>query len=739
MNPIVIINGYLIDLEPGQTIARTLQVSDIGNLEHRQVNYTNRFKAGDTARNRIAFQFLSKPGNNSNVPYQRNGAYLFARSGECFVNNGWAMVTRSGGGYEIYIYDGIIDLYKQIENQSLTDIGLTELNHTKSLAAVTGSWAEESPYRYILADYGGKVLYDTNKINIDYLVPSVNTSWLWGKLFEAAGWTYAGAVFATEEFINHWMSFPKGIFSTEPDDERFNSSAAELNQDTINIAPGITITPDSKCRYVSFSSVTTEDPTIVLLDKHIILSEPGQYRVEISGEIGLASTFGISVNAQFNMARNAQGFSRSQSIPVYETMDIVGTTGGIGTAPAPVSMNFLIDVTEMESICFFVRAGSNILSALFNSSSVTVSKVTQQDVYFDDALSEFSQKDFVKEVLIKWGLTPFTDTAAKHIKFLTLQERLQTAGVEDWSQKFVKVDGESYTHGGYAQNNILAFNYNDKESTYNDGSITVDNVNLPDSKTILKSKIYSPERNPVQMLGRPTNVYPLWQKQVESDGEVSYKPLDKRFYFLRSQTIEIPSTVIGSEALTTETSVTSVPVESFFKMKMPDVIADNYAPLVSILDKSLMQNVVVDLKDADIARLSFEKLYYIDKTASYYLLNKLPNYISGKLSRAEMIRVFFSPPPEVYVGLTITSVTWVLKPGGYLVRYVFTNTTGIEEVTAHLNGVASVVTPTLEAGTTVWVFLPDTPYGAYSLYLTAEGYTSNTVNFVLPQTEIEAP
>lgn len=75
---------------------------------------------------------------------------------------------------------------------------------------------------------------------------------------------------------------------------------------------------------------------------------------------------------------------------------------------------------------------------------------------------------------------------------------MSQAPVEDWSDKYVERESESYVFQDYAQKNIFSYQYNDKDSNYHDGYILINNANLKDKKTVFKSKHYSPERDLTQ-------------------------------------------------------------------------------------------------------------------------------------------------------------------------------------------------------------------------------------------------
>jgi hypothetical protein len=193
---ILYIAGRKIELSEKTKVAQTKQANDLISLNTRQTNYTNRFKIPLTSSNKKAMAFLGIVGSTSQLPYQRNEAYLYSESGECFIYNGFAVIKSTNQKeYDVNIYDGNIDIYKSIENKNLSFLDLSEITHQKNLTNVLDSFTSNLNYKYIIADYNGKALYDTTKINIDYLVPSVKVKYLWDKIFSEFGYTYSGSVF----------------------------------------------------------------------------------------------------------------------------------------------------------------------------------------------------------------------------------------------------------------------------------------------------------------------------------------------------------------------------------------------------------------------------------------------------------------------------------------------------------------------------------------------------------------
>lgn len=665
MSVILYINNIQVDLEPGAIIAQTKQVNDVNSLDSRQANYTNRFKLPKTAANLKALGFMSVTGNNSNVPYQKNECSLYsADTGECFVYKGWSLITDDGpDSYEIAIIDGIIDLYKAIENQSLSNLPLTDLIHTKDIATVKATWSNPLlPYRYILADYNGDTgltnISDTNpipQVNIDYLVPSVNVKWLWNKIFEQFnfGVMPVGAIFDTQAFKELWMTIPKGQSTSDNDIEVLNISSYQFDNPT-----------SSSTSWTGYYFKTTEtdtyNPAYIEAPplRHIKISQPGMYRLDLQFTLDMNNT------TTLYLGKNCEAYSNPNDIPESLLTYVRILNNNAHTD----FRSFNLDVNQHDSYCFLLKSQGNFrFEGTENTAEITLTKVSANQIDFGGALTDFPIKDFLNEVVHRFGLTMFTKKDSNEIEFLTLQEQLQTSDVVDWSEKFSRKLTENYIYGSYAQNNWFRYAYNDKEGSYNDAPITIANVNLQDSRDVIKSKIYTPERERSLYLDRPTNIYKLWEKELSNLTTIKYKSLDKRYYFMRSELMSKSINVV-SVALTDSSPASSFYIENYYGLKFNEVIAAYYTPLQNILNKAVIITAELWLKDIDIANFDFRKLYYIEQLSNYYLVNKINDYIPGRVTKCDLVRVLYSDPPEalevvsaVKVGidvvLTYTSIT----------------------------------------------------------------------------------
>lgn len=655
------INGQQVDIEPGQVIAQTKQVNDLNSLSNRQANYTNTFRLPMTARNIKIMQYLSIPGNASNIPYQKNECSLYSESGECFVYKGWANITQTSDYYEAHIIDGITDLYKRIENTTLSNLGISELNHTKSVAVVKDSWTNPATkYKYILADYNGNTgATNTGEVNIDYLVPSVSVKYLWDKIFAFAGATYSGAVFMMQQFQNLYMTFPKGIKTSDSETLLFES------KDYTFVGYGT-----AKKYYAKYNTFDTFLIPSATNQIHLKVLEAGTYRVDISGNLETREYLTINgepsgsvpANSKLFIAKNAELIPADQ-VGVFKQFDQLTSVPSLTDFEDAKVFN----LDALDSICIVVQSANPIPWKMFrvedeNSLTVTLTKLDYNPIDFEEALIDFSTKDFLNEVVHRFGLTMFKDKYSNNYRFLTLQELLQTSQIVDWSSKFTRKISESYIYGTYAQRNYFKYAYNDKEGSHNDGYIDVNNINLVEKKDVIKSKIYSPESTKTKYLNSLRNVYKMWEKQVveatdEEPETIEYKSLDNRYYFMRAETVttDDPITIVSLDTAGSDTATTYM-IENYWKLAFWDVIQDFYLPMQLILQKATIQKIQLYLKEVDIVNFRFDKLYYIEQLSSYFLINKIENYVPGKPTTCEVVRVLYSEEIAQTLPITIYQV-----------------------------------------------------------------------------------
>lgn len=607
--------GKEIELKDAGRVAQTLQVNSIVSLSNRQSSFTNTFVATKSAKNISAFKYLGLPNNTSDVPYRKNECSLFSDTGECLIYKGWAVITElvNGDGYKINVYSGLIDFYKVIENKTLTDVGLADLNHIKNITSITDSFDDSKEYKYIIADYNGKLFTNDSKVNADYLVPSARVSYIMNRISEYSGFEFIGSVFSRADFLNLYMTYPKPVPTEEPIVNFVTDQDAAITTSYNDVFQSLVY------QVVMLPNITTN--TYIQNSQTILVS--GSYRIRITGSLE-------SNGEVFNKVNWSLYQSNGTTLVSTGVIDNTGNPEQIIYANA--GERLYLQLMSQYGILFF---STSLITGTINSQ---IDFIVGYTASFDEALVDFSAKDFFDEIIQRFALTVIKNKYEKKLTFLTLEEILSNPDYLDWSNKFQSVINEKYIIGSYGRRNNFKYRHNDQNSKLNDGFIDILNENLPDEKTVVQSKIYTNEKEKSLIGSNSVNIYKIWEKEITDDGETKYKDLSGRYYFLRSEN-KLQSLQIKSEALNDSTTVSSFPIENYDRLGFNQIIFDNYKLIDGILNNAKIVTVDLWLKDSDIVSFAFDRLIFLEQTGKYFLVDKINNYRKGVKTRVDLIKV----------------------------------------------------------------------------------------------------
>lgn len=625
----IFFNGISLDLYPDKKMKYNIQANDIAEVKDRQATYTNSYDIPKTAHNVATLGGLGIPSDTSPYPYQKPDCMVCV-DGFPIMVKGWINIKNTGDTYKIYLYAGIIDFFKSIENKTLgADLNLSEIDHAKSLASVVASFSNPN-YRYLITDYNGLTHYGTNgdTINIDYLVPSVNVRYLWDKIHNTFGFTYAGAIFNSSKFNNLWITYPKPVpvdNTTLKKEINGSQYIGNVNVDTSNIN-----------NY--YRQMTSGD--LVNPNKEFIVPEDGDYKIVFEADINVSYDNGQTLF--YYASRNQENIPFSNRIPI--------TLGSFPRVSQHVVTNTILNLSQGDVISFYsFQMNSNGFIDWGTNFNIKFYKFDGGSVSFSDELKAFKITDFMKEILNLFGLTPFTNEHNRNIDYMLMTERVVSAEVEDWSDKYINRTDESYVYNSYAQRNTFEYQYNDKEGDYNDGAILINNLNLKESAEAFKSKMYSPEKDPVQFYfgsigDKSMFVFKLYEKEIneENGGQtVNYKGLDKRFHFVKSNNIST-TVKIGSKSLNVFQTVNAVPFADFSGLTWQEIINIFYQEYGKILNDSRLHTINLYLHPAEVVLLDLKKMYYFAQEQQYYIINKI-TYSGDDTTTGEFIRVKRDP------------------------------------------------------------------------------------------------
>jgi hypothetical protein len=565
------------------------------------------------------------------VPYRQNTAQLLsASSGDFIIYNGWAVILSTDEDYyTIAIYDGIIDFYKAIANESMSSLDLSEVDHFRTLTTISDSITSMLPYKYIIADFNGAAtIPGVSTINADYLIPSINVEWLWNKIFETFGFTFTGEIFAAADFKDLWLTYPKG-------------TTVGLDITT----PLLDVTSSHNIAYTAGPLVRLDIDSFlltagsVLLDsagyEYYVCAQEGQIRVEHTQAITARYINSIPGGTLDSEDKNAKlGVENRTTNTIYDIA---------------LGQELYIPVNPGDEIYFYVVISFESYYGgwpdyVFGEAKFNVELYEGEKIDFKGAFEKLLIYDFISEVIWLLNLTPFKNRFSKNIHFMTFEERVLTGNVDDWSKEFNSVKSEKYIFGQYAKVNYLKHKYNADNANYNDGAFLINNENLKASTDVIQSKFFTTEFEPEYIIDglKKLNIYKLWSKEVKegTPATVKYKALDNRFYFIKyTDTVLSSSITLESVALGGSLSFSSLPLERNTGLTFKEILTNSYKKLGYVLNNVKLTELEFKLTRQQFSDLDFTRKIYLEQTGAQYLINKVSNFVPDKLTKVEALKI----------------------------------------------------------------------------------------------------
>jgi hypothetical protein len=607
-------SGTFIDLT-GTDVTYVKTASDIGDISKVNTSYSWAFKVPKTPDNIAWFKGLSLAGSTSDFAYVKQPADL-TDNGFPIVRQGLLKVRESADDYRCYLQEGIIEWYRAIQNDKVSEaVDLSALDHENTVANIVGSWSLET-YRYIISAYNGPPLADisgTTNLNPFALVPSINIQYLIDQIFATYGWTYENL----PDLSNKWMTYPNAISY----DEGSLIRASEHLQDTDLFL----VWGDTGLEYeVPFENTTSDDTYTQTIGNTIRVLQTGAYR--------------FTFFARNEVRYNIEGSGGNVFIPaivqiwkngVLEAEELSDETTWEGTVVVDL-VCAPDDIIEAK-----IKRSAELplypVELRYYEGSFFADVLGVETISFSEALIKYKIKDFFKEVLMRESLTATADTINKIIKFQTLDDKL-SADVIDWSDKYIRRTSEKYVYDSYTQSNYLRHKYEDSEDDYFDGELIVNNENLPEEKDLFKSKTYAPLEEleyynsaGIQYAVQNFKMFNIDVKEDADTGDLlaDYKPLKNRFYIFNAQTVTGSLYILGELQNT-------FPLATISGNTFKDIVAEKYANINQILDKTIIHSIELDLLPGDILDLDLEKRYWFEQEQANYVINKITYKPEGK-------------------------------------------------------------------------------------------------------------
>lgn len=367
------------------------------------------------------------------------------------------------------------------------------------------------------------------------------------------------------------------------------------------------------------------------------------------------------------------------------------------------SLNYEYTEGLFQSLNFQVNKNISIypsVSGTFSYFSVEAVNTIElnQLLDFNNLVPDIKQKDLLKDLMIIYCLVPQYDPLTRTINFIQFDKigeyaDLSKTGVNnysvDWSSKLDLKSGYKvrYRLDGYAQSNFMKWAQDDDRAEAGTGNILINDTTLPEKTdlftttlaasiqetnfkgnigvnikryTRVEADVYSSTRDytagelalvdgevwqadeDVTGDGPPSGPWTLLPVQFEKTESVAPRLLLMRDY--EDNGSPSSSTLTYTDG-TTSTVVNNPKIAYFvdplqpYDLSFQFIIDEHYQTLVRVLNKTKIVDAYFKLSDNDFKNIDFFKPVYITYFGNYFYLNQGTNYISGRLTACELVRL----------------------------------------------------------------------------------------------------
>lgn len=623
----IYINDSKLDLKPADTVALTKQINDIAEIQKRQADYTNQFTIPKTPNNVQVFEYLNIAGNQSTKPYKYSNVRILS-NGIPIALKGIAIIseTKNQAEYSLHIYAGNYDLFSKINDKYITDIDWTDLVHIFDDTNWGASLANTNGYIYPIADTLNGAIEDKaaqvdypNGVSLEYQVPHVFTKTIWDRIFSEAGLEYYGNFFATDKFLNHLTV----------------ADANVVEQNVYNY--DVSATPNT------YGFGDNDNRGI------------GAFTCSMSGYWKIKST----VNLNMNKTSNIWFRIKVNGIFVYQDMAALENTSSQNyelTLDHEVKLR-LGDVVEIYvgfvfcATCPWPNISDGTLVSYSTHAEISSALMFNGEVDFSKFLPKIKQTDYLRAIMQQFGLLYRLDSAGKY-HFTTIEDLLNgLEGSSNMSDKLIKETSETYSVGNYGLSNIFKYKYYDKDNLgkdYANATITTDIDGTEKEVTIMDSIIEAcGEYLSYREFGALASLHSFENTETDKTKPEVYKLRDtdvlKTVILKRKITTSGLNVVyinnVGTYNNVVVSTGTNIPYATFEDLRWQNLVNEFYQKFEKMIQKPLKKKVFMWYTPVDIYFLNMFNIIYIKQYQSFFYLNKINNFIAGKPSDCELIKI----------------------------------------------------------------------------------------------------
>ena len=630
------IGRTLADLDDGEVIALTKQVNDIGELQDRQSDFTASFKVRKTRAMRALFELAGEVGAVTNFPYENQLGRLY-QDGVEIITAGRIVLQRVGDQYyNISVYSGNLNFFKAIAGKKLADIDMTGYAFTWNSAAMASMATSTDNIIFALCeptDDGGLMPENGYSIWGGYVWPLVSVSYLLFDIVNASG-------YELDEIIESWWMKNEALLQ---------SLYIPLSSLTVNAARV------NQYKYSSYWGGTR--PAQV---SSFLLGWPDGWgnAVLINGtetfRLGLyIAPFTATYKVRVVIAGGTILSSPPNSVKLWVNEADGGDMTYMGNAfildwlyEAEVTLaagDWLQILVDFDFIVYYWSWQITEIKDPVLGFGSTIDNPAQY-------LPDMEQTDFIKMFCNLLGLVPETNPWTRTVNLWNYSDLYRNKPqARDWSAYLSEHDDEGeFKFGDYAQLNYFRYKAcNDVQPDNGVGIMQLLDETLPPKKDVVTLPLATADE--VEYDGQIFSRLPFNKWDAQSARYKKNKSIDGRLVHVTRPDAGITWRIYDDwDNSGTYTDAVDPNCCRQEPISFSTLLAPYYGALGNMLTRCHLRRVKLNIPAYEVAGFKHNIPIYLQQYKAYFYVNKITNYVVGKLCTVELISLSQAVSPPDY-------------------------------------------------------------------------------------------
>ena len=278
-----------------------------------------------------------------------------------------------------------------------------------------------------------------------------------------------------------------------------------------------------------------------------------------------------------------------------------------------------------DKVDFYAYAPSgSVVSSTVQFSIVPANVPYGEILPFANNLGFEKQIDFFKAFLQLFGLSAVVDSENNIVKAYNMKLLYENKIIaKDWSKKLhIKQTEDYFSIGSYAKKNYIKFLDNTDDKVTDKAFFEIQNDLLSEEKEVISFPFQAGMDDYVS--GNLVANIPL---EEITDTDINFKGCPPHLVELSDDTI---SFLVDGTLFDYQRAV---------HVKSQELLDNYYSELKTMLSSARVKEAYFNLSDSDIEKFEPNIPIYINAYGHYFYVNKIINYVSGQLTKCQIIKL----------------------------------------------------------------------------------------------------